>query len=119
LLPEEAVAGKIAFHQEGPELPHTEYPDRLCEPKVSKPVDARDALDPAAKQRAGAVTHGGEIDRAVGNEEFAIDLRRHSALADNHVAARELEPAVEPLREPKRGGRGPAADAVAPVRVYR
>src|SRR5262245_1224883 len=117
LLLEEAVAGKIAFHQEGPELLHVEYPDRLREPQFLKPIDARDTLDPAPKQRAGAVTHGGEIDCAVGHEELAIDLRCHSALADDHVAARELEPAVEPLREPKRRGRGHGADGIAAVGV--
>src|SRR5262245_358388 len=117
LLLEEAVAGKIAFHQERPELFHIEYPDRLCQPQFLKPVDARDALDPAPKQRAGTVTDGGEVDRAVGHEELAIDLRRHSTLADDHVAPRELEPAVEPLREPKRGSRGHGAHGVAAVGV--
>src|SRR5262249_43099538 len=62
-------------------------------------------------------SHRGEIDRVVGHERLAIDLGRHSALADDNVAAGELKPAVEPLREAERGGRGDGADGIAATRI--
>src|SRR5262245_2167688 len=116
---EQAVAGKIALDQERPELVDVEHPDRLRQPEFLEPINAGDALDAASEQRAGAVSHRGEIDRVVGHERLAVDLRRHSALADDDVAAGEVKPAVEPLREAERGGRGDGADGVAAVGVDR
>src|SRR5262249_47225176 len=114
---EQAVAGKIALDQERPEFLHVENPDRLRQSQLLEPMDARDPLDAAPEQRAGAVSDRREIDRAVGHERPAIDLRRHSALADDDVAAGEIEPAVEPLREAERGGRGHRADRIAAVGI--
>src|SRR5262249_36813194 len=114
---EQAVAGKIALHQERPELVDVEHPDCLRQPQFLEPIDAGHSLDAAPEQRAGAVSDRGEIDRVVGHERLAIDLGRHSALAGNDVAARELEPAVEPLREAERGGGGDGADGVAAVGI--
>src|SRR5262249_18320601 len=96
---EQAVASKVALDQERPELVDVEYPDRLRQPQLLEPINAGNALDAAPEQRAGAVSHRGEVDRVVGHERLAIDLGRHSALADDDVAAGEFEPAVEPLRE--------------------
>src|SRR3984893_6713204 len=116
---EQAVAGKVALHQERPELVDVEHPDGLRQPQFLEPIDAGDALDAAPEQRAGAVSDRGEIDRVVGHEGLAIDLGRHSALADDDVAAGALAPAVEPLREAKRGGGGDGADGVAAVGIDR
>src|SRR5215831_10592767 len=116
---EQAVAGKIALDQERPELVDVEHPDSLRQPQFLEPIDAGDPLDAAPEQRAGAVSDRGEIDRVVGHERLAIDLRRHSALADNDVAAGKFEPAVEPLREAERGGGGDGADGVAAVGIDR
>src|SRR5262249_57826610 len=53
---EQAVAGKVALHQERPELVDVEHPDRLRQPQFLEPVDAAHALDAAPEQRAGAVS---------------------------------------------------------------
>src|SRR5262245_4595631 len=116
---EQAVAGKIALDQEWPEPLHVEHPHRLRQPELFEPVDTGDALDTAAEQRAGAVSDRGEIDRLVGNERLAIDLRGHPALANDDVAARERKPAVEPLGETERRSRGHRTDGVAAVGVDR
>src|SRR5690348_8928493 len=114
---EQAVAGEIALDQKWTEIFHFQYPDGLREPELFEPVDAGDTPDTAAEERAGAVADRGEIDGIVRHEEFAIDVRSHAALADDDVAAGEFEPAVEPLREAERRGRGHRADGVAAVRV--
>src|SRR5215471_4691694 len=82
-------------------------------------MNARDALDAAAEQRAGAVSDRGEIDRSARHERAPVDFRRHAALADDDIAAREVEPAVEPFRETKRRGSRHRADLAAAVRIDR
>src|SRR5215831_5107266 len=57
---EQAVAGKIALHQERAELLDVQHPDRLRQAEFLEPVDAGHLLDAAAEQRAGAVADGGE-----------------------------------------------------------
>src|SRR5262245_17061487 len=96
---EQAVAGKIALDQEWPEPLHVEHPHRLRQPELLKPIDAGDPLDAASQQRASAIPDRGEIDRLVGDERVAIDVRRHAAFADDDVAAGERKPAVEPFGE--------------------
>src|SRR6266849_10900366 len=59
---EQAVAGKVALHQERPELVDVEHPDRLRQPQLLEPIDAGDALDAAPEQRAGAVSDRREVD---------------------------------------------------------
>ena len=51
------------------------------------PVGAQHPLYAAAEQRARAVTHGREIDRAVGDEDVAIVRFAHAAFADDYLAA--------------------------------
>ena len=114
---EQTVAGKVALDQKRTEIFHFEDPDGLGEPELFKPVDAGDAPDAAAEQRAGAIADRGEIDRAIRHKGLAIDLRRHAALADDDVAAGQGKPAAEPLREAKRCGRRHSADRVAAVRI--
>src|ERR1700688_2725006 len=69
---EQGIAGKIALDQERAELFHVEHPDRLRQAELFEPIDAGDALDAAAEQRAGAVADRGQIDRFGGHEMFAI-----------------------------------------------
>src|SRR5215472_18713545 len=95
----ETISRKIALDQKRTEILHVQHPDRLRQPQLFQPVHAGDAPDAAAEQRAGAVADRGEIDRIIRHKGLAIDLRGHAALADDDVAAGELEPAVEPLRE--------------------
>src|SRR6185437_9565978 len=59
------------------------------------------------------------IDGLVRYERGAIDLRRHAAFAHDDVAAGQLEPAIEPLGEAERGGRGDSADIVGAVGLDR
>src|SRR5215472_13951286 len=96
---EQTVPGKIALDQKRTEILHLQHPDRLSEAELFQPVHAGDAPDAAAEQRAGPIADRGEIDRVIRHKGLAIDLRGHAALADDDVAAGELEPAVEPLRE--------------------
>src|ERR1700730_15058649 len=59
---EQAVARKVALHQERPDLVDVEHQDGLRQPQFLEPIDAGDALDAAPEQRAGAVSDRGEID---------------------------------------------------------
>ena len=76
-------------------------------------------LDPAPKQRTGAITDSGEIDRLVWHEVAFVDLARHSGLADYYVAAGKLEPAIEPLGEAEGGGGGHRTHVRTAVEVER
>ena len=69
------VAGKIALDQERPEVFDLEHPDGLRQAQLLDPVDAGDALDAAAEQRAGAVADSGEIDGVV-RHEVTLDRPR-------------------------------------------
>src|SRR3984957_13104536 len=69
---EQRIAGKIALDQERAELFHVEHPHRLRQAELLQPIDAGNALDAAAEQRAGAVADRGQIDRVVGHEMLAI-----------------------------------------------
>src|SRR5262245_52701645 len=76
---EQAVAYEIALDQERPEPLHVEHPHRLRQSELLEPIDARHALDAAPEQRASAISDRGEIDRLVGDERLAMDLRGHPA----------------------------------------
>jgi Tripartite tricarboxylate transporter family receptor len=98
---EQAVAVKVALDQKWTELLYLKHPDGLRQAEFLEPIHIHNALDAAAEERAGAVAHRGEIDRAVRHKKLAVDLGCHAAFADDDVASGEPEPAVEPLRETK------------------
>ena len=54
-----------------------------------------------------------------GTKRAPVDLAGHAALADDDVAARDLEPAVEPFGETEGRGRGHRADGHAAVGIDR
>src|SRR5580704_13980487 len=116
---EQRITDEIALDQERAELFHVKHPHGLRQAKLLQPINAGDALDAAAEQRAGAVADRGQIDRVVRHEMLAIGRRRHAAFADDDVAAGDFKPAAEPLRKTKRRRRGDRADGVAAVGIDR
>src|SRR5215471_2779621 len=98
---EQAVSGEVAFDQERTEPLHVEHPHGLRQAQFLQPIHAGNPLDAAPEQRPGSVSDRGEVDRVIGNEEFAVDLGGHPALADNDVAAGKPKPAVEPTGKSK------------------
>lgn len=69
---EQAAAPAIAFHQEGAEALHLQYPQRLGDTEVAQPVHVEHARDAAAVSGAKTVADGGEIDGPVRDEPLAI-----------------------------------------------
>src|SRR6218665_3653839 len=119
MLREQRVALQGALDDEGAERLPPKEPQRLRNAQVVQPVHGANLPDAPAKQCAGAIADGGQVDGAAGRQHLAVVLGGHAALADQDAALGLFEPLGHPFGKTETGRCRDRADLVAPMPVGR
>ncbi len=101
--------------ESGPKFSTSSTQMACASPSSSQPINTGHALDAAAEQSSRAVADGREINGVVRHKRAPVDLAGHAALADDHIAVRDLEPAIQIFGETEGGRRGHRSDRHAAV----